>query len=224
VEPYYEHNGITIYHGDCREIMPGIEADAVVTDPPYGTGAHGFTSVDFSDVLPDAALGEYAARAIFGRLPEMLPLLAPSPDLVVTWWPSNGACIGRSRVGVHRQAHQIAFWGAVGEVRNQFASPTSIRMGWEKPGLMADVWTDPHPHAGFQKRGYAHPTQKPVAVMSRCIELLGVPGTILDPFMGSGTTLRAAKDLGRKAIGIEIEERYCEIAAKRLAQEVLDFG
>jgi site-specific DNA-methyltransferase (adenine-specific) len=66
-----------------------------------------------------------------------------------------------------------------------------------------------------------HPTQKPVSLMRWCIEFFPHARTILDPFMGSGTTLRAAKDLGRKAIGIEIEERYCEIAAKRLSQMAL---
>jgi site-specific DNA-methyltransferase (adenine-specific) len=71
-----------------------------------------------------------------------------------------------------------------------------------------------------------HPTQKPEQVMRWCMQLRWTAGTteILDPFMGSGTTLRAAKDLGRKAIGIEIEERYCEIAANRLAQECLQFA
>jgi site-specific DNA-methyltransferase (adenine-specific) len=68
-----------------------------------------------------------------------------------------------------------------------------------------------------------HPNQKPIALMRWCIEKCP-PGTVLDPYMGSGTTIRAAKDLGRKAIGIEIEERYCEIAAKRLAQGVLDLA
>lgn len=71
--------------------------------------------------------------------------------------------------------------------------------------------------------GKQHPTQKPVELMTWCISLADDPATILDPFMGSGTTLRAAKDLGRKAIGIEIEEKYCEIAAKRMQQEVFDF-
>lgn len=72
-----------------------------------------------------------------------------------------------------------------------------------------------------EKGEHWHPTQKPVELMRRCIQQAKLPTLILDPFMGSGTTLRAAKDLGRKAIGIEIEEKYCEIAAKRMAQEVL---
>jgi DNA modification methylase len=70
----------------------------------------------------------------------------------------------------------------------------------------------------------AHPTQKPVGLMKWCVQQAGEAELILDPFMGSGTTLRAAKDLGRKSIGIEIEEKYCEIAANRLRQEVLQFG
>ena len=77
-------------------------------------------------------------------------------------------------------------------------------------------------HGGMHKE---HPTQKPIELMTWCVAMTRAePATILDPFMGSGTTLRAAKDLGRKAIGIEIEERYCEIAARRMGQEVLDFG
>jgi len=74
-----------------------------------------------------------------------------------------------------------------------------------------------------ESKNRLHPTQKPLSIMKWCIEKSKSEGIILDPFMGSGTTLRAAKDLGRKAIGIEIEEKYCEIAAKRLAQEVLPF-
>jgi site-specific DNA-methyltransferase (adenine-specific) len=69
-----------------------------------------------------------------------------------------------------------------------------------------------------------HPCEKPVGLLKWCINLMEKPGVVLDPFMGSGTTLVAAKLEGRRAIGIEIEERYCEIAAKRLAQEVFDFG
>lgn len=212
--PYYDEDGITIYHGDCREILPSLNADVIVTDPPYGTGAYSW------DQLPQNILR--GPRAVFGRLPEMLPLLTPvPPDLVLTWWPSNGDCIGRSRSGVHRQAHVIAVWGYLGEVRKASAAASSIRMGWTTPGLMPDVWTDPHPHAGFHKSAYSHPTEKPVGLMTRLIQLMGTQRIILDPFMGSGTTLVAAKLEGRRAIGIEIEERYCEIAANRLRQGAL---
>ena len=77
-------------------------------------------------------------------------------------------------------------------------------------------------HGQLASEGKSHPTQKPLPLMQWCVAFTS--GTVLDPFMGSGTTLRAAKDLGRKAIGVEIEERYCEIAAQRLSQQVLDFG
>lgn len=220
IKPYYSDAGIEIYHGDARAIVPSVigRTDVIVTDPPYGTDAYDW------DTLPDDHLR--GPRAIFGRLPEMLPLLQrEKPDLVVTWWPSNGDCIGQSRRGVHRQAHIIACWQFAGEVRKDRASITSIRLGAPKPGLMADVWTDAHPHAGFNKTSYNHPTEKPVSLMARLIRLMGRhgEGVVLDPYMGSGTTLVAAKQEGRRAIGIELDERYCEAAARRLAQGVLPF-
>ena len=96
--------------------------------------------------------------------------------------------------------------------------------------LFADCVLDDRPfvmlqeHGGIHKEPRWHPTQKPVRLMRELVGLFSSPGqVVLDPFMGSGTTLVAAKKLGRKAIGIEIEEKYCEIAAKRLSQEVFDF-
>lgn len=217
MKPYYEHGGITIYHGDCRDILLTLEpVDLVLTDPPYGIA---YNREDVPQSKHVASHRRQTASVEGDDEPfDPHPLLA----------------IGKARI----------LWGA-----NCYASrlPDSPRwLAWDKVtrnGLklrIAEVefaWTDcvgrPVVHrfmwsGAFREdeRGTAyHPTQKPVSLMRWCATRPGVPdGAILDPFMGSGTTLRAAKDLGRKAIGIEIEERYCEIAAKRLAQEVLPFG
>ena len=221
--PYYEHGGITIYHGDCREILPTLaKADLVLTDPPYGVAKH----------LPHTTFGRDENRS-------------RSKACAATDWgrlhwdeePPSDETLMRI---VAKGRHAIIFGG------NYFALPPSpCWLVWDKDnsGDFADcelAWTNIpaavrkfrwrwngmlQEHGGKHKEHRHHPTQKPLAVMKWCIERVpGDPQTILDPFMGSGTTLRAAKDLGRKAIGIEIEERYCEIAAKRLAQEVLPFA
>jgi site-specific DNA-methyltransferase (adenine-specific) len=128
-------------------------------------------------------------------------------------------------------APKAVIWGG-----NYWSLPP--RMGWfvwdkgQRSFSLADgemAWTSEdramrifdYARGTAMQEGKVHPTQKPVALMRWCLESFPNAQTILDPFMGSGTTLRAAKDLGRKAIGIEIEERYCEIAAKRMAQAVL---
>ena len=202
--PYYDRGGITIYHGDCREILPLLEpVDLVLTDPPYGIAAtwkggsgHGWGKAREQGVL----------RNEWDEEP-------PSAELI-------NACIA--------QGANAVVWGG-----NYFSLPVSRGwLVWNKPernftlGEAELAWTTrdnvirvkdcPRSDVGRE-----HPTQKPIALMRWCVELFPDAQTILDPFMGSGTTLRAAKDLGRRAIGIEIEERYCEIAARRLSQEVL---
>ncbi|NOY92104.1 MAG: site-specific DNA-methyltransferase [Deltaproteobacteria bacterium] len=203
MEPYYEHGGITIYHGDCREVLPGIEADAVVTDPPYGTGERLRVDGEFArtgqgwDEWRTDWLPQLKAGAVFcppRRMPELAGWVGDRWRLLA-WVSGNPAA--RKGVAPRYGIQPIVAWGCAGDgLLDWFRHRSNIQTG--------------------------HPHEKPEPVMRWLVSL--VPGTILDPFMGSGTTLRAAKDLGRKSIGIEIEERYCEIAAKRLAQEVLDFG
>jgi len=205
VEPYYDHAGITIWHGDCREILPSLKADVVVTDPPYG-------------VLADT--GSAATRRSGGNQDSGRIAWDIAPDV--------GVCTALLSFGA------AMIWGGL----HMHLPPTRGYLVWDKQidglnfGECEVCWTTFRwaPRI-FRYRavcvdgGKVHPTQKPEALMRWCLERPGVPGgAVLDPFMGSGTTLRAAKDLGRRAIGIEIEERYCEIAAKRLAQEVLPFG
>jgi len=201
MKPYYEHAGITIYHGDCREILPGLTFDATLSDPPYGILADG---------------GSAATRRSGGNQDDgrMTWDVAPSAETL-------GLLLSRPAM----------FWGGC----HLDLPKTYGYLVWDKQidglnfGEVEFCWTNLRfaPRV-FRYRavgvdgGKQHPTQKPEALMNWCFGFLP-PGmlTVLDPFMGSGTTLRAAKDLGRRAIGIEIEERYCEIAAKRLAQEVL---
>ena len=241
MKPYYEDTkaGIVIYHGDCRDVLPTLPSvDLVLTDPPYGTGLY----ASDTHVLTAEMLQAWPIAAVFGW-PERLTRLCVDagrvPDEWITWWPTNAAlrAFGNGG-GLPRETECVAVfgkgdWGHAREPRNP-SSERVLATNYErtKPSRagampngqsgtrqMADVWRDASPGLGFLSHLRLHPNEKPVSVLMRIAQAF--EGTILDPFMGSGTTLRAAKDLGRKAIGIEIEERYCEIAAKRLSQEVL---
>ena len=210
VKPYYDDDGCTIYHGDCREILPKLAFDCILTDPPYGLGWN----------------------------PDNRRFTSKGGD----WWREHAD--DRPFDPSHLLDWPCVLWGA-----NHYASRLPDSAGWlvwdKRAGLegMGDKWPMSEAELAWthvQGRGSTcrmrwsgmirpieekprwHPTQKPVGLMRWCLERLD--GVACDPYMGSGTTLRAAKDLGRKAIGIEIEERYCEIAAKRLAQEVLPFA
>ncbi len=221
--PYYEHKGITIYHGDCRDILPSLEpVDLVLTDPPWGTStacnsqrfsrksspwwtevdntkvrAHGDIKGDTEEFDPAPFIGQPAILWGANNFARNLP-------------HSNGWLVWDKRKNAETMAEkgwplgeaELAWTNIIGATR-------VFRCLWS--GLLRD-----------RERGeFYHPTQKPISLMIWCLKFTTAANTILDPFMGSGTTLRAAKDLGRKAIGIEIEEKYCEIAAKRLSQEVL---
>ena len=204
--PYYEHAGITIYHGDCREILPTLgKVDLVLTDPPYGIadkwkGGRGSGWSNTASVAPE--------RNAWDGNP-------PTQELLME-------CIDKARVSV--------IWGG-----NYFGlEPSRCWLVWSKPErgfTLAEAelaWTNADNivrvwDGNRRDTNSKHPTQKPLDLMKWCLchSWSKSAETILDPFAGSGTTLVAAKELGRRAIGIEIEEKYCEIAAKRLFQEVL---
>lgn len=203
LRPYYAHGGITIYHGDCRALLP-MAVDAVITDPPYNLG------LDYcdGDRRPDY---EAWCREWFALL--SAPTIAFSPGIVnVGMWcriqePAwiigwhKPAAMGRSPFGACNW-EPVLFWGK--------AKPDQRGTDVVLAGILPE------------KAVEGHPCPKPERWGIGLVQLLTDPGeTILDPFMGTGTTLIAAQRLGRHAIGIEIDERYCEMAANRLRQQAL---
>jgi hypothetical protein len=226
VKPYYEHGGITIYHGDCREILPGIPGvAATITDPPYNVGVNYGQGADAD---------KYPVEWHDARLALMLAL-CPSPEVV--WFPGK---VNVFRSGaVSEKAGLRAYW-MLGWHRKEFAGDRWLggpAICWEPI-----VWGTRSEKPAYEKifghmgRDFLvvnsthgmkidHPCPKPLRVMQWLVGLFAAEGqAVLDPFAGSGTTLLAAKGMQRQAIGIEQEERFCEIAARRLEQEVLDLG
>lgn len=213
VKPYYEEAGIQIFHGDCREILPTLgPVDLVLTDPPYGISHR-------RGICGDRGKGwTLGASRIHGDESPFDPTPFIANECIL--WGANyysdklPAAVGRWLIW-DKQCH-----GGSGDF-------SEAEIAWHNRGSAVKFFR--HMWLGVQRASEVgesrlHPTQKPMALMRWCIQQAKASGgTILDPFMGSGTTLRAAKDLGRKAIGIEIEEKYCEIAAKRLSQGVLAF-
>jgi DNA modification methylase len=214
-EPYYDEDGITIYHGDCREIVEWLEADVLVTDPPYGISwsrgegtakgqcfPHDGIVNDEDTSCRDEAIALWGLRpaVIFGSF--YAPFPATLKHVLVWQKPANSGVVGAT-TGYRRDAEPVFLCGSWPMVNVTSSSVLRSLGSGNGPGKETG-----HPHA------------KPVGLLGRLISATPA-GVVADPFMGSGTTLVAAKQLGRKAIGIEIEERYCEIAVKRLAQGVL---
>jgi len=212
VKPYYEQDGITIYHGDCREVLPTLApVDLVLTDPPYGIG---YTK-------GSGGKGKHTRRNFAPVFGDDKPF---DPSCLLEF--SNVICWGADHYVQRLPEGRWLVWDKLDGLAS-FDSFSDVEIAWHsKKGasrIYRFLWKGIC-QAGDKQWGRVHPTQKPVPLMKWCILQAGQVQTVLDPFMGSGTTLRAAKDLGLKAIGIEIEEKYCEIAAKRLAQQVLEFA
>lgn len=224
IKPYYEHDGIVIYNCDNREVLPTLpKFDLLLTDPPYGIGE---------------SSKKQATRGGRAGFSGSLKWIEPT-DFGYNDWdkePPSQETIDMSL----QSAGCAVIWGG-----NYFGLPaSSCWLVWDKDNFTNDfadcelAWTNMkkavrkfkwrwngmlQEEMGDKKENRVHPTQKPLALMRWCLSFAPDAKTILDPFMGSGTTLVAAKREGRKAVGIELEERYCEAAVKRLQQGVFDF-
>lgn len=216
MKPYYQESGITIYHGDCREVLPTLAADAMIADVPYGIGLRngdvdGHRSDRSFEVCGDLD-NEIALACIdWAAAQKIVSIVFASP-----WKPWPG------------DARNMIVWDKGGAVGGGGDISTCLKRSWEliqvyRNGPMngrriESVWRYPI----TPKDTKLHICAKPISLMRALICRFTNPvDRIVDPVCGSGPTLVAAKLEGRRAIGIEIEERYCEISANRLKQGVL---
>jgi hypothetical protein len=232
MRPYFADGLVTLYHGDAREVMAAQDFQerledgaALVCDPPYGTEAFndGYGRAG-TKIIGDSSLATFAQALEAWRSASGLDAAGhwlcafcacrkrrTAEDVVLSaGYSLVGEAVwdkGRPSLGYTvRYAHESVIIARLGEVK-PVAPLISVLRGYRTSEVMAE----------------RHPHEKPVEVMGRLVEFVApLGGLVVDPFAGSGSTLRAAKDLGRKCIGIEIEERYCELAAERLRQEVFD--
>lgn len=222
--PYYQDDSVTLYLGDCLAVKEWLAADVLITDPPYGIGgalsagykgrrpAGGFKAVhadqtwDGTLEVRDAALGLWGDErpyAVFGS-PKRLDGAVPHREVPLVW--DKGELVGMGDLTFPWRVNYELIY---------------VNGGWSGSRTSTAVLRYPLSNRDAARIG--HPTPKPLGLMGNLIDRAPA-GLIADPFTGSGSTLIAAKERGRKAVGVEMSERYAEIAAKRLSQGVLDFG
>lgn len=220
-EPYFDDGTVTLYLGDCREIDAWITADVLVTDPPYGRGWHqGRLKASASDAHPgiagdadtttrDDALAMWGDRLaiVFGDL--MMPPPSGTKQVLVYRKPPNAGTRG-AMGGWRRDVEAIYLLG-----------PWPSGLGGRTSIVATASPSQGNPSSPQGRHG--HPHTKPGDVMEQLVDICP-PGVVADPFAGSGSTLVAARNLGRRAIGVEIDEAYCETIARRLSQQPLFTG
>ena len=196
-QPYYQDDAVTIYNADCRDVLPTLDkVDLLLTDPPYGKRLnYGWKTDDSTDWFKENTrwLVSLEVPLIF-TCPSSKIYDIPKPDWIAVWHKPLSFGFWSTPMLPHWEAICI------------YNQPLKI--------TRSDVFVS------NPEKPNGHPAPKPLSLLREILSVFPAE-IVVDPFMGSGTTLRAAKDLGRKAIGIEIEERYCEIAADRMSQTVM---
>jgi site-specific DNA-methyltransferase (adenine-specific) len=215
--PYYEDEWVTLWHGDCREVTAWLEADVLVTDPPYGMAYAGFGGRKGEPRRSRAAV-TIAGDETAALRDEVLAAWGDGPAIVFGTWRTPRPEATRALVVWHKLGA-----GGMGDLSMPWLSShvEIYVLGSGFVGKRSDSVLPVKCLMSADAERPDHPTPKPVGLMERLV--LTTVGTVADPFAGSGSTLLAAKNLGRRAVGIEVEEKYCEIAAQRLSQDTL-FG
>ena len=214
MKPYYQDSAVTIYHGDCNNIMKDLpKPKLVLTDPPYGINWNTNYSRFTNGMLSYARKDE---PKITGDINTNVDSIFGDWELI--WW---GAYLMPWKI---KKVGSWLIWDK--RFSNGTAMLSDAELAYWSSGSGAYIyhytWQGMIKGESGKPEQRLHPTEKPVSLMAWCINKSKADGLIVDPYMGSGPVLRAAKDLNRKAIGIEIEEKYCEIAANRMCQEVLE--
>ena len=237
IEPIYDRDGITIYNADCLDVLPIIEADVLISDPDYGVGINytkRASGINANEVDGPGSLKAEDADALLAAMLNSVRVRKPSGLL---FWSGSVARLDAFKSTVEMSGwrrHHMGIWykpngaGPSGNgLARRFEPWFWVVQGDGKPqrdgewGFLPDCIDISRVVPGHNE-ACDHPTQKPLELMRRLMLFFTKPDDIvLDPFMGSGTTLRAAKDLGRRAIGIELNRDYCDIAIQRMSQGVL---
>jgi DNA modification methylase len=218
MKPYFENKLTRIIHADCRDVMPQFNSGTVVTDPPFNIGYHYATHIDAMDVDDYQDMLRSACRlpSVVVHYPEQLCALSWAleeiPERIVAWvYPSNTA----------RQWRGIAWFGCRPDFKRSgqpYKNPTDKRVSKliaEGKQCRLYDWWEVNQVKNVSAEKTNHPCQMPLEVMLRILKITNCD-LVIDPFCGSGTTLVAAQRLGIPSIGIDTDESYCEIAAKRL--------
>jgi site-specific DNA-methyltransferase (adenine-specific) len=220
-QPFHQQQGITLYHGDCLSILPTLPAasvDFVLTDPPYLVNYRGRWDSARSPIA-----GDDSAGWLLPAYRELYRLLKPDSFLVTFYgWPHADLFVSAFKTAGFRLVSHLAFiknvWGLGRFTRGQHENAYVLAKGRPKAPTsgISDVieWT--------RDTDGLHPNQKPIGALHPLMRAFAPEsGTVLDPFMGSGSTLIAARDFGLTAIGIDCDQRWCRYAASRLSQGLL---